>query len=204
LQVKLLRVLQEGVIARVGSTEERAVDVRVVATTKVDLEGLADEGRFRPDLFYRLRGLEIHLPPLRERGDDVLMLADHFLQRIASDAGAPAKRLCADAARLLRGYRWPGNVRELRRAMESAHVLALEELIGADALPDFLQRTRADAGRFQLDLEGCESVDLQELLQEFEAAVLRWAMVKADGRQTAAAKLLQVPRSTLQSKLQSL
>ena len=204
LQVKLLRVLQEGVISRVGSTQERAIDVRVVATTKVDLEGLADEGRFRPDLFYRLRGLEIDLPPLRDRGDDVLMLADHFLQRIASDAGVPAKKLCAEAGRLLRGYRWPGNVRELRRAMESAHVLATGELIEPDALPDFLQRARTGSGRFQLDLEGCEAVDLQQLLQEFEAAVLRWAMVKADGRQTAAAKLLQVPRSTLQSKLQSL
>jgi len=204
LQVKLLRVLQEGVVVRVGSTEERRVDVRVVATTKVDLEDLAESGGFRPDLFYRLRGLEIHLPPLRERGDDVLMLADHFLQRSASDAGADPKRLTAEAGRLLLGYRWPGNVRELRRAMESAHVLASGELIEPDALPDFLQRARGGSGRFQLDLEGCAEVDLNELLQEFEAAVLRWAMVKADGRQTAAARLLHVPRSTLQSKLQGL
>ena len=203
LQVKLLRVLQEGTIVRVGSTEERQVDVRVVATTKVDLENLAEGGRFRPDLFYRLRGLEIHLPPLRERGDDVLMLAAHFLERTALDGAMPARRLATEAAHLLRGYRWPGNVRELRRAMESAHVLASGELIEADALPEFLQRAPSGSGRFSLDLEGCGEIDLQELVQEFEAAVLRWAMVKADGRQSVAARLLKVPRTTLQSKLSS-
>jgi DNA-binding NtrC family response regulator len=175
----------------------------VVATTKVDLEGAVEDTGFRPDLFYRLRGLEVHLPPLRERGGDVLMLAEHFLRMTAADAGVSTQNLRTEAGKLLLRYRWPGNVRELRRAMESAHVLAGDEGIDALALPDFLQRSPSGSGRFTLDLEGCSEVSLAELMQEFEAAVLRWAMLKAEGRQSEAARLLNVPRTTLQSKLGS-
>lgn len=200
LQVKLLRVLQEGTIVRVGSTEEIVVDIRIIATTKVDLEEAVDQGRFRPDLFYRLRGLEIHLPPLRERNEDVLVLADHFLQRFCP-AGEESKRLTPEAGQMLMAYPWPGNVRELRRAIESAIVLAGIGDIEAQALPDFLQRRRDGSGRFQLDLGDCTEVSLPDLVEEFERELIQWALSRSGGRQGKAAEMLSIPRTTLQSKL---
>ncbi len=200
LQVKLLRVLQEGTISRVGSTDEIHVDVRVIATTKVDLEQAVEAHRFRPDLFYRLRGLEINLPPLCQRGDDILLLADHFLRLAAAQEGVPAKSLAPDAAQLLRQYRWPGNVRELRRAMESAFVLATSTQVDCSSLPNFLHREKAQ-GAFQLQLQGQTNLSLPDLVHEFEMAVVDWAMEQTGGSQSAAAKLLGIPRTTLQSKL---
>jgi len=201
LQVKLLRVLQEGTINRVGSTEEIPVNVRVVATTKIDLEPAAEAGLFRPDLFYRLRGLEIDLPPLRHRGDDVLLLADHFLRLTAHQEQIENKNLAPEAANLLRQYRWPGNVRELRRAMESSFVLAIGNHIDADSLPAFLHREHGAGGPFRLNLSPSAEVRFPELVHEFEASLLNWAMEQEGGSQSAAAKRLGIPRTTLQSKL---
>ncbi len=201
LQVKLLRVLQEGTIQRVGGREELSVNVRVIATTKVDLEQAVEDNEFRPDLFYRLRGLEIHLPPLCERGGDVLLLADMFLRTCAAEQGSDPKSITAGAADLLRRYRWPGNVRELRRAMESANVLARGGEITTESLPDFLQRVRNGTGNFSLSLDQCESLSLPDLITEFESAVIQWGLTKAAGSQSRAAEILGLPRTTLQSKI---
>jgi len=200
LQVKLLRVLQEGTIVRVGSTEEIQVDIRIIATTKVDLEEAADTGRFRPDLFYRLRGLELHLPPLRERNEDILMLADHFLHRFPS-GGSVVKRLTPEAGQMLMRYTWPGNVRELRRAMESAVVLAGHGEITPSALPDFLQRQRAGNSSFTLNLSDCSEISMPEMMLEFERALIQWGLAQSSGSQSRAAQILGIPRTTLQSKL---
>jgi len=200
LQVKLLRVLQEGTIVRVGSTEEVQVDIRIIATTKVDLEEEADAGRFRPDLFYRLRGLELHLPPLRERNEDILMLADHFLHRFQSD-GRPVKGLTPEAGQMLMRYSWPGNVRELRRAMESAIVLAGDGEITPLALPDFLQRQREGNSSFTLNLSDCSEISMQDMMIEFERALIQWGLSQSAGSQSKAAQILGIPRTTLQSKL---
>ncbi len=134
-QVKLLRVLQEGEIKRVGADETRTVDVRVLAATNVDLLSRIQMGQFRTDLYYRLNVIAIELPPLRERGDDVLLLANHYLQKFARSMGRELKRLAPDAVRALGEYEWPGNVRELEHAIEHAMVLAQKELITASDLP---------------------------------------------------------------------
>jgi DNA-binding NtrC family response regulator len=196
VQVKLLRVLQEGTLSRVGGEESIAVDVRVIATTKIDLAEAAESGRFRDDLYYRLRGLEIHLPPLRERGDDVLLLASHFLNAHSS----PPAKLSSEATAALRQHAWPGNVRELERVIESALVLAGDNVIEPRHLPDALASERA-ARPFQLNLDGVEQVHLPTLMHDIESEILAWAMARADGQQTRAAELLGVPRTSLQSKL---
>jgi DNA-binding NtrC family response regulator len=134
-QVKLLRVLQEGEIKRVGADETRTVDVRVLAATNVDLASRLQSGQVRADLYYRLNVIAIALPPLRDRGDDVLLLASHFLQRFARKLQREPKRLSPDAMRALREYEWPGNVRELEHAIEHAMVLTQRDVITASDLP---------------------------------------------------------------------
>jgi DNA-binding NtrC family response regulator len=134
-QVKLLRVLQEGEIKRVGADETRTVDVRVLAATNVDLMSRIQAGHFRRDLYYRLHVIAIELPPLRERGEDVLLLANHYLQKFARSMRRQSKRLGPDAIRGLREYDWPGNVRELEHAIEHAMVLAQRDVISAQDLP---------------------------------------------------------------------
>jgi DNA-binding NtrC family response regulator len=134
-QVKLLRVLQEGEIKRVGADETRTVDVRVLAATNVDLLSRIQAGQFRTDLYYRLNVIAIELPPLRERGHDVLLLANHYLQKFARSMGREPKRLAPDAVRALDEYEWPGNVRELEHAIEHAMVLAQRDVISASDLP---------------------------------------------------------------------
>lgn len=199
LQVKLLRVLQEGVVTRVGGDGEVRVDVRVVATTKEDLTVALDARRFRSDLYYRLRGLEIVLPPLRDRGDDVLLLATRFLHLIATEAGRSAATLSVPAIAALRAARWPGNVRELRRTMEAADALARGGEIGLASLPGTVRE--GGTRPWTLHLSPGTPVRLGELVKDFEDQIIGWAMAEADGQQTRAAELLGVPRTTLQSKL---
>ena len=201
LQVKLLRVLQEGTLVRVGGRGEVEVDVRVVATTKVDLEKAVEAGSFRPDLFYRLRGLELRLDPLREREGDIPLLADHFLERLAAKTGQPRKRFSPGALQILCRYDWPGNVRELSRGVESAVVLSPADVIGPESLPDFLLQQGSKRGAFELNLGNAESIDMHELVVEFERRLLRWGLARGEGKQTAAARALGLPRTTLQSKL---
>ena len=140
-QVKLLRVLQSGEVKPVGSDTSKIVDVRVVAATNVDLKAAIAAGTFRQDLFYRLNVIAVRLPALRERGDDILMLAHHFIQKHAQIAGRPATRLSHEATLLLQAYDWPGNVRELEHAIEHAVVLSQGDVILPSALPaELLQR----------------------------------------------------------------
>ena len=134
-QVKLLRVLQSGEVKPVGSDTSKNVDVRVVAATNVDLKAAIAAGTFRQDLFYRLNVIAVRLPALRERGEDVLLLAHHFIQKHAQIAGRPASRLSSEAALLLQTYDWPGNVRELEHAIEHAVVLSQGDVIHPSALP---------------------------------------------------------------------
>ena len=203
LQAALLRVLQEGTLLRVGGSREIRVDVRVVATTKVDLAAAAAVNRFRDDLYYRLRVLEVHLPPLRERGGDVLLLAQHFLDRLAQRGGA-ALSLSAAAAAALTAYPWPGNVRELSHAIEAITAICRSGQVRVEHLPGFLVRQSdgpPGAGIVRLDLRGVEVAPLIEILADVEARLFAWALQRADGKQTRAAELLAVPRTTFQSRL---
>jgi DNA-binding NtrC family response regulator len=134
-QVKLLRTLQEGEVKRVGSDDTRIIDVRVVAATNVDLIHKIETGAFRKDLFYRLNVIAISLPPLRERADDIVLLAQHFVHKFSARMQRPVKRFSAEAVRALREYGWPGNVRELEHAIERAVVLAPSDVIGPSDLP---------------------------------------------------------------------
>ena len=139
LQAKLLRALQEHAVRRVGGTAEEPVDVRILAATRGDLELLVGEGRFREDLFYRLKVVSIRLPPLRERRDDIAALAGMFLARAASARGA-AVTLSAEVRTVLEAYDWPGNVRQLENAMAHAAAVTIEDAIGVGALPDEIRR----------------------------------------------------------------
>ncbi|MDE7242307.1 sigma 54-interacting transcriptional regulator, partial [Desulfovibrio sp.] len=135
LQVKILRVLQEKEIERVGGTGSKKVDVRVVAATNRDLEREVAEGRFREDLYYRLNVIPLHLPPLRERGGDVLLLAEHFLEADCKKKDRPALTLSPDTRRILSAYSWPGNVRELENFMERLSILVDGDTVMPSDLP---------------------------------------------------------------------
>ncbi|RMH41192.1 MAG: sigma-54-dependent Fis family transcriptional regulator [Deltaproteobacteria bacterium] len=203
IQVKLLRVLQDGRFSRVGGEREMACDVRVVATTKIDLERAAAEGRFRPDLYYRLRTLELRLPALRERRDDIPLLAAHFLAQIAARDGRDPPPLADDAAAALIAAPWPGNVRELRGAIEGAYVLARGGPVEAAHLPASVRGGAAVGAPFALHLDGVDRLDMPAVVRAFEHALIDWALDRAGGSQARAAELLGLPRTTLQSKLSS-
>jgi len=202
IQVKLLRVLQESVILRVGGDTPITVDVRIVATTKVDLAEEVKVKRFREDLYYRLRGLQIVLPSLAVRGDDVLLLADHFLKQLALERGGPPAILGPGTGAVLRSAPWPGGVRELRRTMEAAEILSGGRDILPEHLPPSLAASCTDPGVFVLHLENRTHVDLVAELGRFEREILQWALNLAGGNQTRAAEVLGLARSTLQSRIQ--
>lgn len=167
LQAKLLRVVQERTIVPVGDTRPRRVDVRIIAATHRDLQAMVRAETFRQDLFFRLNVVVLHLPPLRQRPEDVLPLARHFLGAQAALYGEAMKRLSPETAELLGRYDWPGNVRELANAMEHAHVLASDETIEpADLPPRLRERTGGvPAGAGELRLEQVERQTIAEALK---------------------------------------
>jgi two-component system response regulator HydG len=206
-QVKLLRTLQEGEIKRVGSDETKNVDVRVLAATNVDLKSLIDAGAFRTDLFYRLNVINISLPPLRERGDDTLVLAYHFLEKYARRLGREAKRLGPDAVAAIMEYTWPGNVRELEHAVERATVLAQGPTISARDLPAEMRpdvrssapaRATASPSRLSIpaQLADLPFADAKRLaMLQFEEAYVAEMMRRSGGNLSEAARQAGVDRS---------
>jgi Nif-specific regulatory protein len=159
-QIKLLRVLQEREIERVGSAEPIPIDVRVIAATSRDLEEMMVDGTFRPDLYYRLNVFPIHLPPLRERRADILLLADHFVETFSRAHGKAVRRIATPAIDLLMSYHWPGNVRELENCIERAVLLARGDVLMAHHLPPTLQgpesAATAEAGGLEATLAAVE------------------------------------------------
>jgi two-component system NtrC family response regulator len=162
---------------------------------------LVAAGRFRQDLMYRLSVLVIPLAPLRERRDDIPLLARHFLDTLAKERSQETKSLSAEALNQLMNHGWPGNVRELRHAMEFAVALSLGKQIEVKDLPEKIQSV-GKAKNYVLNLAGREQVDLRATTDEFERDIIMWALQKVDGNQGKAAQLLGIPRSTLQFKLQ--
>jgi transcriptional regulator with GAF, ATPase, and Fis domain len=208
VQVKLLRVLQEREFERVGGAETIKVDVRVVSATHRDLEKLIAAGEFREDLYYRLNVFPIVLPPLRQRGSDIPLLAEHFVQKYARSAGKNVRGLDAGAAAALTAYAWPGNVRELENVIERALILARGgELTSADL--EFTRRpatagvpTSMDAAvTARTDGGGAGARPLQERLQEQERAAIVTAIDQAHGNIAHAARALGINRSTLYYRL---
>jgi two-component system response regulator HydG len=207
-QVRLLRVLQEGEIKRVGAADSVRVDVRVIAATHRDLPKLVKAGRFREDLFYRLNVINIPLPPLRERVDDVPLLAHHFLRRYADRLGKKVRALAPDAVELLCGYRWPGNVRELENAVERAVVLCRGDAITAADLPPAVTGRTAPLVR-EVPANGDESAWLtqsyaaakENALRRFEKGYVEALMKACDNNISAAARKAGMDRSNFKRVL---
>jgi DNA-binding NtrC family response regulator len=190
IQVKLLRVLQEREFERVGGTETLRVDVRVVSATNRDLEQLMQDGLFREDLYYRLNVFPIHVPALRERLEDMEMLASHFVLRFAQRCGKPIKGITACAIERLKGYDWPGNVRELENVIERAIILCRGEVLGEEDLDFGMRRT-----------VGASPATLPGALEDLEKRKLLEAIEKHRGRKSDVARELGINRSTLYYRL---
>ena len=196
VQPALLRVLQQGEVRRVGDTRSTRVDVRVLASTNRDLAAQVQSGRFREDLYYRLNVVQLRLPPLRERQEEIAELAERLLARHAERIGIEPRRLSARALELLQRYRWPGNVRELENALERALVLAEEDEIGPEALPEAVQHAVApEPLPASLDADDLSVKRAQRVL---EADLIRRALERTQGNRTKAAELLELsPRALL-------
>jgi two-component system response regulator HydG len=195
IQVKLLRVLQEREIIPVGGVKPVKVDVRLIAATNCDLEKNVEAGKFRADLFYRLNVIPVHIPPLRERKDDIPLLVDYFLKLYCESANRPAKTLSAEAFDVLMRYDWPGNVRELENALERAVILQEDRVITSEDLPDKLRRSPDGQKGF---LIGASSITLEELEREYMLKVLD----ETGWHKKKAAAILGINASTLYRKLQ--
>jgi two-component system nitrogen regulation response regulator GlnG len=217
LQGKLLRVLQEREFERVGGTEPIRTDVRVIAATHHNLEKMVRENKFREDLFYRLNVIQINIPPLRKRKDDIVPLAEHFLRKYRDGRGATSKTFTPETLKALRAYDWPGNVRELENAVQRAVTLAQGDKIFPDALPpqifkpgqgvtisfeNFLEEKLADL----VDrLGGLDHGDIYSLvIQRVEKPLITLVLRKTEGNQVRAASLLGINRNTLRKKIREL
>jgi DNA-binding NtrC family response regulator len=195
LQPKLLRAVEERAIRPVGAAAEIPVDVRLLCATHHDLEAAVAEGTFREDLFYRINVIQVDLPPLRVRGNDVLLLAQRFIEACSARSGRAVTGLSPAAAERLLAYRWPGNVRELRNAMERAVALTPYDRIAVEDLPERLREPAADAIRFPgeaAELETLEALERRHILRVMDAV--------GDNR-TLAARVLGIDRKTLYRKL---
>jgi len=192
-QVALLRVLQEREFERVGGTQSIPVDIRIIAATNCDLPSAVRSGKFRLDLFYRLNVFPIHVPPLRERPEDILLLAKYFIERYAAKQGKRIRRVEKRTVEILAGHQWPGNIRELQNVIERA-------MIFCDSDTFFLDETWVQPG------EKCR-IGLQPSLMNQERELIEAALAETSGRISGpdgAARRLGVPRTTLESKIKSL
>jgi DNA-binding NtrC family response regulator len=216
LQAKLLRVLEEGAFRRVGGLKDIPLDVRVLAASNRDLKAESGAGKFRLDLYYRLAVIQLEVPPLRDRGEDIILLADHFISRFNSQLRRSVKGLTPEVAGIFRHYRWPGNIRELRNVIERVMILEEGELVTAAYLPpELLGRTtelrasQSAAGDAAVEAGG-EMARLFRLppegvlLDDVETSLVQQAMARSGGNQTRAAELLGISRDQLRYRLKKL
>lgn len=199
LQVKLLRVLQERVFERVGGTDPISVDIRIVAATNKNLSKMVEEGTFREDLFYRLNVVQIPLPPLRERREDIPLLIAHFADKISKENNISLKSFSMEAQNYLCSYEWPGNIRQLQNILERCMVMVPGDIINVDDLP---LEIRDEESQFKsvVDLLPVE-LNLADTLDRIEAALIKRALVRAKFVQARAAELLDISRTLMSYKL---
>jgi len=199
-QAKLLRVLETGELERVGSSQTRRVDVRLLSATNADLREEAKAGDFREDLLFRLNTVEIHLPALRDRREDIPLLAQHFLDFYAAENNLSPRKLSADALRALVDYDWPGNVRELENSIERGVVLSSGPVISSDLLPGHI------TGRSFQDalLEHNPNASLFDILEDIERRIIIEKLERCNWNQTDAAEQFHIPLSTLNQKIKRL
>ena len=200
LQVKLLRVIQEREIRRVGDTRDQKVDVRLIAASNRELTKAVTDGTLREDLFYRLNVIPIHLPPLRERREDIAPLVAHFVRKIGREIGKEVKGVNPETLAILEHYHWPGNIRELENVIERAIVLGSADTLEPEALPPTLTvpKETQDVG-IEIPVGG---VDLEETLDRIERRYIQLALERTAGVQTRAAELLKVSFRQFRYKLQ--
>ncbi len=192
-QVKLLRALQEKRIRAVGDNREIEVDVRVIAATNSDLLRLVKEGRFREDFYYRINVIHLHVPPLRERSEDVPQLARHFVERACTRLGVPVKQIHRDAMALLESYSWPGNVRELENVVERTVAMEPSPLITVSSLPPAILGSEARAGAADREATLPEDgLDLEAHLEAIRRELMTAALARCGGVQKRAAQLLRL------------
>lgn len=192
LQPKLLRVLQEGEVRRVGENQSRKIDVRVLAATARDLRDLVANNQFRDDLFFRLAVVEMHIPPLRERKEDVPLLAKYFASDVAAREGRPAPEITSAVAETLSRYSWPGNVRELANFMEKTMIFCRDDVLDLETLPGEMRRRERDKG---------QDYSLKEAALRLEKEYIGKALAATDGNRTQAAKLLEISLRKLLYKI---
>ncbi len=219
-QAKILRLLQEGTFDRIGGSEPIVANVRIIAATNQHLEALIEQGKFRNDLYYRLRGVTIHLPPLRERREDIAELAHYFLFRFNKQLGTTVQSISPEALELLEQYDWPGNVRELQNVIREALIASAGPTVLPDFLPTELHQADPAAGKMELEGGPASEMDWDMLRQFVEEAVTKeetdvyrraierfdrlvvcYIMRHAGGQQNRAAEILGISRVTLRAKL---
>jgi DNA-binding NtrC family response regulator len=200
MQAKILRVLQDRRFMHVGGTQEIQVDIRIVAATNVNLEQAVKEGRFREDLFYRLNVISLELPPLRNRKEDIPLLANHYLKFYAEENGFPPPELSSEALRLMMDYEWPGNVRELENAMERGVVLSNGPTLSPDLLP---QQLRGNTFSTAL-LEQRPDASLFDVIEDIERRIIADRLERCNWNQTEASEFFRIPLSTLNQKIKRL
>ena len=198
MQVKLLRALEEGRIRAMGSDQETQFDVRVLTATHRDLETAVEEGRFRQDLYYRINVIQLHLPPLRSRGVDILMIASHYIDQFAVSSGKEVTGITETAAEKLLAYSWPGNVRELRNVIERALALTRYDSVTIEDLPDKIRDHRGGT----VFIGGDDPTELVPL-EEIENRYIEHVLQAVDHNRTQAARILGLDRKTLYRKLKS-
>jgi len=199
-QAKILRVLQDRRFMHLGGVQEMQVDVRIIAATNIDLRQLVREGRFREDLFYRLNVINIELPPLRQRREDIPLLVQFFLKKYAEENDRPVRRITPEALRPLMSYSWPGNVRELENVIERAVVLSSGPDITVDLLPDNL----LGRGSALTLHDPPTDASLFEIVEDVEKRIISDMLEKCNWNQTEAAERFKVPLSTLNQKIRRL
>jgi two-component system response regulator AtoC len=203
LQVKLLRALQEQTIRRVGDEHLIPIDVRVISATLRNLEQDAQLGRFREDLLYRLNVVSLHLPPLRERPEDIPILVEHFLGKHAKRLGIPPKKVSPEILKLLLAQTWRGNARELENCMERALVLSQTDEIEREALPEYiLHAPKHNRGASSKDADDSDSnLSIKQRTRELEIGLIKRALAKTNGNRTHAARILELSHRALLYKL---
>jgi DNA-binding NtrC family response regulator len=189
MQIKLLRVLQDQEVYMVGSKKPQKVDIRVIAASNVDLSDLVKKNKFREDLYYRLNVININLPPLRERGDDIILLIHHFAGKFSDEVSKPKPRFTDEALKVLKEYNWPGNVRELQNVIQSLIVMSEADIFDVPDLPSIMRcSSRREKG-------------MMRTLEEIEYEYILNVLTSVDGNKTQAANILGIDRKTLREKL---
>lgn len=208
LQAKLLRVLEEGSFRRVGGLKDIPLDARIIAASNRDLRTESESGKFRLDLYYRLSVIQIDIPPLRDRGDDVLLLARHFMEILSAKLRKPIRAISPEVEEIFRQYRWPGNVRELRNVIERAIILEDSDVITTRYLPRGLAiETNAESTHPPTPPSLDEQFRLPDIgvsLEDVELSLVRQAIERSKGNQTRAAELLGISRDQLRYRLKKL